>query len=238
MITYQPNNNDAQNLLNRALATVDGRLAISEDELRHVAATLLAQSHKTIHLPAHKKATDALLGEVIGRDSGRARFFVKPAYRDPEAQWRTKDEEETFRFHPRTKGNAWVRTSEAAKTLLWEEISGIGFSPAYYIAPVDLAATVAAFKVGAMPSVSFTTCDYPEEDLEGAVAFSKAVSEAAFRQAIPLAQIGDGWVCADPTQALMHFHICTTRFFGRHVRFAFITRDKWGRQETAWGSYK
>ena len=237
MITYKPYNKDAQDLLERAIKTIDKRLSVDADEVRDVAATLLAQSHKTIHLPAHKKVTDALLGEVIGRDSGKARFFVKPAYRDAEAQWTTKDEEPTFRSHPRTKGNAWLRTSEAAKTVLWEEVAGIGFTQAYYINPVDLAATVGAFRAGATPSVSFTSCDYPA-DREGALAFSQAVSEAAFSQGIPLAQIGDGWVCADPNQALMHFHICTTRFFGRPVRFAFTTRDKWGRQETAWGCFQ
>lgn len=238
MITYKPYNNEAHSLLDRAIQTIDKRLSVDADEVRDVVATLLAQSHKTIHLPAHKRVTDALLGEVIGRDSGRCNFFVKPAYRDPEAQWATKDEEPNFPFHPRTKGNAWIKTSKAAKTLPWEEITGIGFAQAYYINPVDLAATVGAFRAGARPCVSFTSCDY-QEDLEGAVAFSQAVSEGAKRQGVPLVQIKDGWVCANPTQALMHFHIETTRFFNRAgIRFAFTTKDKWGRQEKAWGSYQ
>lgn len=238
MITYKPYNNEAQSLTDRAIKTIDKRLSLDAEEVRDVVATLLAQSHKTIHLPAHKKVTDGLLGEVIGRDSGRCNFFVKPAYRDPDAQWSTKQEEPNFPFHPRTKGNTWAKTSEAAKTLLWEEIMGIGFAQAYYINPVDLAATVGAFRAGVKPSVSFTSCDY-QEDLEGAVAFAQAVSEGAKRQGVPLVQIGDGFVCSDPTQALMLFHIETTRFFNRAgIRFAFTTKDKWGRQETAWGSYQ
>ena len=124
MIAYKPSNIEAHNLLNKAIDTIDKRLSVDADEVRDVTATLLAQSHKTIHLPAHKKVTDALLGEVIGRDSGKARFFVKPAYRDPDAQWSTKDEEQNFPFHPRTKGNTWAKTSDAAKTLLWEEVVG------------------------------------------------------------------------------------------------------------------
>lgn len=238
MITYKPYNNEAHTLTDRAIQTIDKRLSLDADEVRDVAATLLAQSHKTIHLPAHKKITDALLGEVIGRDSGKARFFVKPAYREPEAQWTTKDEEPNFPFHPRTKGNTWAKTPEAAKTLPWEEITGIGFAQAYYINPVDLAATVGAFRAGARPCVSFTSCDYPE-DLDGAVAFSQAVSDAAKLQGVALVQIADGWVCADPTRALMLFHGETTRFFNKAgIRFAFVTRDKWGRQEVAWGSYQ
>lgn len=237
MIAFRPYNNEAHELLNHAISTVDKRQSLPDDDLRDVVATLLSQSHKTIHLPAHKKFTDALLGEVIGRDSGRAKFFVKPAYRDAEAQWATKHEDQNFPFAPRTKGNAWVKTAEAAKTLLWDEIAGIGFSQAYYIAPVDFAATVGAFRAGARPSVNFTACDHAE-DLEGSVAFSQAVSEAARLQGVPLVQIADGWVCADPNRALMLFHGETTRFFNRPVRFAFITRDKWGRQEMAWGCYQ
>lgn len=238
MITYKPNNSEAHSLLDRAIKTIDKRLSLDADEVRDVVATLLANSHKTVHLPAHKKVTDALLGEVIGRDSGRCSFFVKPAYFDPEAEWATKDEDQNFPFPPRTRGNAWVKTSEAAKTLQWEEVASIGFAQAYFIAPVDFAATVGAFRAGAAPSVNFTSCNH-DKDEEGAVAFSLAVSEGAKMQGIPLVQIADGWVCADPNRALMHFHAETTRFFNKAgLRFSFITKDKWGRTETAWGAYK
>ncbi len=238
MTFYKPNNQQAHVLLDKAIETIDKRLSLPTDEVRDVAATLLAQSHKAIHLPAHKKVTDALLGDVIGRDSGKARFFVKPAFHEPQAQWATKNEDRNFPFHPRTKGNAWAKTSDAAKTLLWEEIAGIGFAQAYFIAPVDFAATVGAFRAGAAPSVNFTGCDHAKDE-EGAVAFSFAVSEGAKMQGIPLVQIADGWVCADPNRALMLFHTESTRFFNKAgLRFAFITRDKWGRQELAWGAYR
>lgn len=238
MIAYKPYNHQAHVLLNQAIETIDKRLSLPTDEVQLVVATLLAQSHKVIHLPAHKRITDALLGEVLGRDSGKARFFVKPAYRDPEAEWATKDEDQNFPFPPRTKGGAWVKTAEAAKTILWDEVSSVGFAPAYYIGPVDFAATVGAFRAGSEPCVNFTSCQHAKDE-EGAVAFALAASEAAKMQGIPLVQISDGWVCADPNRALMLFHTETTRFFNKAgLRFSFITRDKWGRQEQAWGAYK
>jgi hypothetical protein len=121
---------------------------------------------------------------------------------------------------------------------MWDEIAGIGFSPAYFIAPVDLEATVGAFRAGAKPSVSFTACDHPK-DPEGAVAFCQAVSEGAKMQGIPLVQVADGWVCADPQRSLMLFHGETNRFFNSAgLRFCFVTRDRYGRQEKAWGSYQ
>lgn len=238
IMNITPHNDVAHRLLARAKASIDGRLRLDEEEVDQVICFALAHSHRPFQLIGHRKVVDALLGEVLGREAGKTTFFLKPEYHDGEAWWAT-DEEPGFGPYPRTKGGLWARTRASARSITWSDVAGLGYGPAYFIAPVDFAATYAAFSDGAAPSVSFQSCDYHRQDEKGAAAFAELVEKAAFARGVGLVQIGDGWVCSDPSQALMHWHIETTRHFNRHgPRFAFLTRDRYDREAISWGSYQ
>jgi hypothetical protein len=129
-------------------------------------------------------------------------------------------------------------SAASSKQLLWRDVAGLGHVSAYYIAPVDFEATVAAFRDGHAPSVNFQSVDYPGDE-DGAVAFTEQVLEAARLRAIPLVAIADGFVCADAQQSLIHFNTETIRHFNKAgLRFSFVTKDRYDRQVQSWGSYR
>jgi hypothetical protein len=240
-MTYKvfPTNKAAVDAVKAIADKVDKRLSISQDEKLEVVAYLLAHRHRDgIHLPGHAKLSAALLdAEIIGRARGKADFFVKPAFVDLSELTFATEEAGPFPFHPRNKSGLSFLSAAASKHLFWSEVAGLGYGAAYYIAPVDFAATVGAFTAGYTPSVNFKQCDHPE-DHEGAVALSERVLEAARLSGIPLVPIAEGWVCADPQRALLHWHCETTRFFNKaNLRFSFLTKDRYQRQEISWGTY-
>ena len=240
-MTYKvyPTNKAAQDAVQSVAEKVDGRLSIPQDEKLQVAAFLLAhRCQEVIHLPGHAKMTTALVSAgVIGRARGKADFFVKPEFVNLSELTFATEETGPFPFHPRNKSGLEFFSAEASKGLLWADVAGLGYGPAYYINPVDFAASVGAFSAGYTPSVSFKQCDHPE-DHKGAEALSERVLEAARLQGIPLVKIADGYVCGDPQRTLLHWHIETTRFFNKsNLRFSFLTKDKYQRHEISWGSY-
>lgn len=234
-----PTNKVAVDAVQSIADTVDKRLSIPQDEKLEVAAYLLAHRHRDgIHLPGHAKMTAALVSAgVIGRARAKAYFFVKPAFADLAELTFATEEAGPFPFHPRNKSGLSFLSAAASKQVFWAEVAGLGYGTAYFIAPVDFAASVGAFRAGYTPSVNFKQCDHPE-DHEGAVALSERVLEAARLSGIPLVPIADGWVCSDPQRALLHWHTETTRFFNKaNLRFSFLTKDKYQRQEISWGTY-
>jgi hypothetical protein len=179
-----------------------------------------------------------LSADVIGRAGGKADVFVKPAFAELQELTFATEQVDPFPFHARNRSGLSYLSAASSKQLLWRDVAGLGHVQAFYINPVDFEATVAAFRDGYAPSVNFQSVDYLGDE-DGAVAFAEQVLEAARLRAIPLVAIADGFLCADPQQALVHFNIETTRYFNKAgIRFSFLTKDRYDRQVQSWGSYR
>lgn len=244
--TVFPTNLEAKEAVQQAGNMIDGRLAIPDDEKHSVVAFVLAHRHlDSIHCPSHAKVTKALVdAEVIGRTKGGTNFFVKDAFKDLSGLTFATEDDGSIRAFPVTKSGLWCRTRKAAESASWSDIAGLGYSGAYYFGIVDTAATVAAFRDGATPCVSFLQCDYDKHDDEGAKEFVDAFLQEAFLTGVAVAPIQSegtmsSFVVEHPDRAIHCLNATTTKFLNRAgPRFSVITRDRYGRMAHSYGSYR
>lgn len=244
--TVSATNLEAKRAVQHASILIDGRLAIPDDEKASVVSFLLAHRHMaSIHLPAHGRMTKALVdAEVIGRTKGNTHFFVRPAFNELSGLTFATDEDGSIRAYPVTKSGLWCRTRKAAESASWSDIAGLGYAAAYYFGIVDVASSVAAFRDGAKPSVSFQHCDYEKHDEEGAKDFVDLFLEQAFLTGVAVAPIQPegkmaSFVVEQPDRAIHCLNATTNKFLnGAGRRFSVITRDRYSRMAHAYGAFQ
>lgn len=243
--TVFPTNLEAKEAVQKASAAIDGRLSLPDEEKASVVSFLLGHRHlETIHCPSHAKVTKALVdADVIGRTKGTTNFFVKAPFKDLSGLTFATHEDGSVHAFAVTKSGLWCRTRKAAESASWSDIAGLGYGAAYYFGIVDLAATVAAFREGAAPCVSFLQCDYEKHDDAGAKAFVDLFVEQAFLSGVAVAPIQSegaisSFVVEQPDRALLCLNAATTKFLNRAgPRFAVVTRDRYAREVRSYGSY-
>lgn len=238
-----PTNKPAVDAVAALAETIDKRLGVSDQQKEALGAYILGHRRQdTINLTAksvgHPKVLDCLLSSgVLGRAGGRSGFFVQPKLRDLSEMTFATEEDGSLNAFPVSKSGLWYRSKAASKFLNWEDTASVGFSPAYFIAPVDFAQTVAAFRNGYRPSAHFQSCDF-EPDQQEAERFKDTLLEQARLAGVAIAPIADGYVCADPQQALNHLSIHAVRVFNRPgLAFSVVTKDQYGRAVQSWGAY-
>lgn len=238
LLNITPSNNAAVEAVASIVALIDKRLAISEDDKKAVASCLLAYRHRpSISITGHPKVAQALLDAgFVGRAGGKAGYFVKPAYAELQGLTFQSDEDGSLHCYPVSKSGLWAKSKAAAQTLNWEDIGGLGHGAAYFINPVDYAATCAGFRDGYKPSANFQSCSYPPDDAE-TQRFTDSLLVEAWKAGVALAQIGDGFLCSNPDVALRHFSIHAVRVYNRPwLAFSVVTRDKY-RTAQSWGQW-
>ena len=241
--TVTPTNKPAVDAVAALAETIDKRLAVSQEQKASVAAYILGHRQQdilslTAKSVGHPKMLDCLLSaSVLGRAGGRSGFFVQPQFKELTGLTFATQEDGFLRAFPVSKSGLWYRSRAATRFLHWEDTAAVGFSPAYFIAPVDCAQTVGAFRNGYRPSVHFKSCDF-EPDQQEAEQFTNTLLEQAQLSGVAIAPIAEGFVCADPQQALNHFSIHAVRVFNRPgLAFSVVTKDRYGRSEQSWGAY-
>lgn len=243
--TVFPTNLEAKEAVKRATSVIDGRLSIPDDEKHSVVAFLLAHRHlDTIHCPSHPKLTKALVdADVIGRTKGTTHFFVRSTFRELSGLTFATDDDGSIRAYPVTKSGLWCRTRKAAESASWSDIAGLGYGAAYYFGIVDLAASIAAFRDIAAPSVSFQDCAYDRRDDDGAREFVDLFLEQAFLTGVAVAPIQpegemSSFVVEQPDRAMHCLNATATKFLNKAgPRCAVVTRDRYGREVRSYGSY-
>lgn len=154
------------------------------------------------------------------------------------------EDDGTIRAYPVTKSGLWCRTPAASERLSWADVAGLGYGAAFYFGIVDVAASVAAFRDGAAPSVFFQHCEYDRRDEAGAKDFVDVFLNEAFLQGVAVAPIAKedntaSFVVESPDRALHFLNATTTKFLNKAgPRFAVITRDRYGREVRSYGSYR
>jgi hypothetical protein len=241
-----PTNKAAHDAIARAGDTLDKRLSLDEADTASVVAYALAHRHQqSIYIPGHNKLTTALVeSEVLGRTKGTTNFFVKSTFSTlPELSFDTEDDN-SLHNHTVTKSGLWIKCQQAASLVNWEDVGGLGFGGCYYFGLKDAPATLAAFQDNAAPVVSFQECNYDKKASNDEInAFRECFLDQAWRSGVVVAPIGNeddtlGFVAENPDAALAVLGAATTRFLNRHgPRFSVITRDRYGREATSWGSY-
>jgi len=237
-MNIEASNHAAVEAVASIVALIDKRLAISEEDKASVASYLLAYRHRpSISITGHPRVAQALLDAgVTGRAGGKAGYFVKDAYNSSEHLTFQSDEDGAMHCYPVSKSGLWCRSKAAAWTLNWADVGGLGHGAAYYIQPVDYAATCAAFRDNFKPSTNFQSCSYPADDAE-AQRFTDSLLVEAWKSGVALAQIADGFVCSNPDIALRHFSIHAVRVYNRpSLAFSVVTRDKY-RTAQSWGQW-
>lgn len=239
MIEINPTNATAVEAVNVIADLIDKRLAISDDDKQAVATYLLAHRHKeSITIHNHQKLMDALLdAEVVGRAKGKTNYFLKPTYRELSGLTFQSSDDGSLHCYPVSKSGLWAKSKAVATTIAWDEIGGLGYGAAYYINPVDFAATVAGFRDNIKPSVSFQSCSYTPDEKE-AEKFTDSLLVEAWKSGVALAPIQDGFICSNPDIALRHFNTHAVRTYNRAgLAFSILTKDRYGRTAHSFGQW-
>jgi hypothetical protein len=239
MMMIYPTNPAALEAITIISDKIDKRLAIPEADKVAVASYLLAYRHRpSINVTGYQKIMQALLdSEVIGRAKGKAGYFLKPTYKDLQQLTFQSEDDASLHCYPVSKSGLWAKSRSAAQTLNWDDIGGLGFGAAYFINPVDFAATVAGFRDFYKPSPSFQSCGYAPDEAE-AQRFTDTLLVEAWKAGVALAPIGDGFICNNADIALRHFNTHAVRSYNRAgLVFSVITKDSYSRVVHSWGQW-
>jgi hypothetical protein len=238
-----PTNNAAVDAVALVAGNIDGSLGISEEHKATIAAFILAHRRQDILFLNNKSAghpslLGALLGAgVLGWAGGKAGYTVDPQFKERLGLTFSTVEDGSLHSHPVSRSGLWYRNRRATRFLYWEDVVSLEFAPAFFVSPVDFISTVSAFRDGYRPSGTFQRCYYLPDVAEAQV-FLDVVLADAQSAGIALAQIADGFVCADPVSVRDHFDAHAAKMYNREgVGFSIATKDRQGRASQCLGRY-
>jgi hypothetical protein len=230
-----PTNNAAIDAVASVSGKIDGSLGISDEQKASIAAFILAHRRQDILFLNNKSAGHPdLLGAlldagVLGWAGGKAGYTVKPQYKERFGLTFSTVEDGSLHSHPVSRSGLWYRNRMSTRFLYWEDVVSFEYAPAFFVSPVDFVSTVAAFRDGHRPSGTFQRCFYQPDVAEAALFLSSVLAEAQ-SSGIALAQIADGFVCADPVAIIDHFDAHAAKMYNREgVGFSMATKDRQGR---------
>jgi hypothetical protein len=238
-----PTNNAAVDAVALVAGKIDSSLEISEAQKASIAAFILAHRRQDILFLNNKSAGHpSLLGAlldagVLGWAGGNAGYTVKQQYRERFGLTFSTVEDGSLHSHPVSRSGLWYRNRMSTRFLYWEDVVSLEFAPAFFVLPVDFVSTVAAFRDGHRPSGTFQRCYYPPDVAEAELFLASVLAEAQ-SSGIALAQIADGFVCADPVAVTDHFDAHAAKTYSREgVGFSIATKDRQGRASQCLGRY-
>lgn len=238
-----PTNNAAVDAVALVAGKIDSSLEISEAQKASIAAFILAHRRQDILFLNRKSAGHpSLLGALLDAGvldwaGGKAGYKVKPEYKELFGLTFSTDEDGSLHSHPVSRSGLWYRNRMSARFLYWEDVVSLEYAPAFFVLPVDFFSTVAAFRDGHQPSGTFQRCYYPPDVAEAELFLASVLAEAK-SAGIALAQIADGFVCADPVAVRNHFDAHAAKMYNREgVGFSMATKDRQGRVSQCLGRY-
>jgi hypothetical protein len=238
-----PTNNAAVDAVALVTGKIDGSLDISEEQKASIAAFILAHRRQDILFLSNKSAghpnlISALLDAgVLGWAGGKAGYTVNPQFKERLGLTFSTVEDGSLHSHPVSRSGLWYRNRRSTRFLYWEDVVSLEFAPAFFVSPVDFISTVSAFRDGYRPSGTFQRCYYPPDVAEAQGFLASALAEAQ-SAGLGLAQIADGFVCADPVAVRDHFDAHAAKMYNREgVGFSIATKDRQGRFSQCLGHY-
>ncbi|MBE9188770.1 hypothetical protein IQ270_30145, partial [Microcoleus sp. LEGE 07076] len=139
MIQFEPRNQQAMNLLGRAISLLDGRKKFDEADLKSVLSFIFSNRHKPyINLTGFPGIVEELvLRGILKRHSGLRNFTLSPEFVDEEAHLQTVREDIHFKHPVGNKSKAFFRNAEECISLEWDDVASIGYGEAHLLKLVD-----------------------------------------------------------------------------------------------------